>query len=80
MVCGGGTQNRMRKCHEPPFPEMTRKFCMGSDSQFKSCNEENCPSMKALVLVFNHARVNNAFVLSAPNVGSLSCFTYSSRD
>lgn len=81
MACGGWPQTRTRKCKEPPFPEMRDRFCKGKDSQFRSCYEENCPSMKALVLIFNHAQVNNVLVLSAPYADFLSSlFTYSSRD
>ena len=64
MMCGGGTQKQMLICKEPPFPEMRDRFCTGSNFQFRSCNEGNCPSMKALVLTLNHAQVNNLLVLS----------------
>ena len=64
MTCGGGTQKQTLKCNEPPFPEMRDRFCSGSNFQFRSCNEEICPSMKALVLILNHAQVNNLLVLS----------------
>ena len=80
MTCGGGIRHRRRKCNEPPFPEMRDKFCKGSNFQLRSCNEGNCPSMKALVLILNHAQVNNVVVLSAPCAGFHSpLFIYSSR-
>ena len=81
MTCGSGTRKSMRNCTQPPFPEMRDKFCNGNDVQFTSCNEGNCPSMKALVLILNHAQVNNVVVLSATCAGFLSPhFTYSSRN
>ena len=69
MMCGGRTRNRTRECNEPPFPEMRDKFCKGSTFQFELCKEGNCSSMNALVLILNHAQVNNVLVLSATCAG-----------
>ena len=41
-TCGAGTQERNRKCNNPP-PSAGGKDCVGPAKQTKQCNIKDCP-------------------------------------
>ena len=51
LTCGNGTQSRTRACDNPP-PNDNGQFCIGDDTEYRSCNEESCDSKYFVVLMF----------------------------
>jgi len=43
--CGGGTQNRRRRC-DNPIPQHGGRECSGCNLDYRSCNTHQCPEVK----------------------------------
>ena len=73
MTCGGGEQNRLRSCDNPP-PEYGGKPCPGERQEIRLCNEFPCAGRYSdahLSCSISHTRVGLS--RSARKVLELSC-------
>ena len=51
LPCGGGTQDRLRTCTNPP-PAFGGAQCTGESNEIRSCNSQPCPGKKAMLIQY----------------------------